>query len=254
MITRLMSLVLFFLLATLQVPAAAGEVTVAQAANFLKPMEEIGAAFERATGHKVRISAGSTGKLYAQIMNGAPFDLFLAADRRRPRRLEEEGLTVSGSRFTYAVGRLTLWSRDAGRLTGDGAAVLRRGSFEHLAIANPKTAPFGNAAIQTMEKLGLYAGLQSKIVQGENVGQAFQFVFSGSAELGFVSLSQVLDPRIDGAGSRWDVPQELYGPLKMDAVQLKRSAGNAAARALLDFVKGAQARAIIERYGYSIGQ
>lgn len=229
----------------------AGELLVAQAANFLKPMEEIGAAFERASGHTVRISAGSTGKLYAQIKHGAPFDLFFAADQRRPRLLEEEGLTVPGRRFTYAVGRLTLWSRDPDRITGDGAAVLCRGSFEHLAIANPKTAPFGNAAVQTLEKLGLYDGLHSKIVQGENVGQAFQFVFSGNAELGFVSLSQVLDPRIGGEGGRWDVPPQLHDPLKMDAVQLTRSEGNAAARALLDFVKGEAARAIIERYGYS---
>lgn len=254
MFTRMLVVGVVFLLPLLPALGSAGEVLVAQAANFLKPMEEIGAAFEKATGHKVRISSGSTGKLYAQIKNGAPFDLFFAADERRPKLLEEEGLTVPGGRFTYAVGRLTLWSRDADRVTGDGAAVLRHGSFDHLAIANPKTAPFGSAAVRAMEKLGLYDGLQSKIVQGENVGQAFQFVASGNAELGFVSLSQVLDPRIGNTGSRWDVPEELYDALKMDAVQLTRSEGNESARVLLDFMKGVEARAIIERYGYSVAQ
>lgn len=237
----------------LQTPRAAEEVLVAQAANFSKPLEEIAGVFERATGHRVRISSGSTGKLYAQIKNGAPFDVFLAADQRRPELLEEDGLTVPGSRFTYAVGRLTLWSRDPDRISGDGAAVLRRGDFTYLAIANPKTAPFGAAAVQVMRNLGLADALSRKIVQGESVSQAFQFVFSGNAELGFLSLSQILDPRVDGAGSRWDVPQELYDPLRMDAVQLARSAGDAAARAFLDFVRGPEARAIIERYGYSMG-
>ncbi len=245
---------LVLLLGTLPTHGAAEEVLVAQAANFLKPMEEIAAAFERATGHKVRISAGSTGKLYAQIKNGAPFDLFLAADQPRPRLLEEEGMTVPGSRFTYAVGRLTLWSRDADRLRGDGAAVLRRGDFNYLAIANPKTAPFGGAAMQVLRKLGLDGILSNKIVQGENVGQAFQYVFSGNAELGFLSLSQILDPRVNGAGSRWDVPQDLYDPLKMDAVLLSRGERNPAALGLLDYLDGGEARAIMERYGYGRGR
>ncbi len=254
MITRIIAPALLVLIDMLQTPGAAEEVLVAQAANFSKPMEEIARKFERATGHRVRISAGSTGKLYAQIQNGAPFDLFLAADQRRPRLLEEEGMTVPGSRFTYAVGRLTLWSRDPQRVTGDGAAVLRHGDFNHLAIANPKTAPFGGAAVQVMQRLGVEDILANKIVQGENIAQAFQFVFTGNAELGFLSLSQVLDPRVNGAGSRWDVPQDLYDPLKMDAVLLNRSERNPAAMALLDYLKRGEAQAIMERYGYGRGR
>ncbi len=161
-------------------------------------------------------------------------------------------MTVTGRRYTYAVGRLTLWSRDAERIKGDGAAVLRRGDFNHLAIANPKTAPFGSATVQTMQKLKLDDRLRKKIVQGENVGQTLLFVASGNAELGFVSLSQVLDPRIKEVGSRWDVPPILYDPLKMDAVLLKRGERNLAAKALLDYVKREEAQAIIERYGYAL--
>ncbi len=254
MLTRIIAPALCVLIVMLQTPGAAEEVLVAQAANFSEPMEEIARKFEQATGHRVRISAGSTGKLYAQIQNGAPFDLFLAADQRRPRLLEEEGLAVAGSRFTYALGRLTLWSRDADRVTGDGTAVLRRGDFDYLAIANPKTAPFGSAAVQVMHRLGLEDRLSNKIVQGENVAQAFQFVFSGNAQLGFLSLSQVLDPRVSGAGSRWDVPQDLYDPLKMDAVLLSRSERNPAALALLDYLKGGESQAIMERYGYGRGR
>lgn len=254
MLTRMLVVTMIVWFVVPPAVGVAGEVLVAQAANFLRPMQEIGAAFERATSHEVRISSGSTGKLYAQIKNGAPFDLFLAADQRRPKLLEEEGLVVPGSRFTYAAGRLTLWSRDPERIMADGVAVLRQGAFEHVAIANPKTAPFGKAAVQTLQKLGLYDAVQRQIVQGENVAQAFQFVFSGNAELGFVSLSQVLDPRVGDAGSRWDVPEHLYDPLTMDAVHLERSEANEAARALLDFVQGDRARAIIERYGYSIGR
>lgn len=249
---RIVAYWLWSLLAMLPTAAVAGEVLVAQAANFQKPMEKIAAAFERATGHRVRISSGSTGKLYAQIRNGAPFDLFLAADQRRPALLEEEGLTVPGRRLTYAVGRLTLWSRDPDRIKGNGADLLRQGEFNYLAIANPKTAPFGSAAVQVMQKLGLDNSLSDKIVQGENVSQAFQFVFSGNAEMGFLSLSQVLDPRINGAGSRWDVPQDLYDPLKMDAVLLKRGEGNPEALALLDYLQGGEARAVIRRYGYAL--
>lgn len=254
MIGRVLLVVLVFGLGAARGVGWAGEATVAQAANFLKPMEEIVAAFERTTGHTVRLSSGSTGKLYAQIRNGAPFDLFLAADRRRPLLLEQERLAVSGSRFTFALGRLTLWSRDADRITGDGPDVLRRGAFNYLAIANPKTAPFGAAAVQVLQRLGLDGVLSDKIVQGESVGQAFQFVFSGNAELGFLSLSQVLDPRVGGAGSRWDVPQNLYSPLEMDAVLLRRGETNPAARALLEYLKSREARMIIERYGYALAR
>lgn len=230
----------------------AGEVLVAVAANFLNPLKEIGERFERDTGHRLVLVPGSSGKHYAQIKNGAPFDAFLSADPERPRLLEEEGLAVRGTRFTYAIGRLVLWSRDPTMVTGSGAEVLRTGSFKHLAIANPKTAPYGQAAVQVLTKLGLWESLQPRVVQGENISQAFQFVTSGNAELGLVALSLVLDPRNNHAGSRWEVPAVFHDPLRQDAVLLTKGQGHPAARAFLKFLRSPQARAVIVRYGYGV--
>ncbi len=231
---------------------AAEEVRVAVAANFLATLNEIITNFQTDTGHTILVSSGSSGKLYAQIKNGAPFDVLLSADAERPQLLEEEGLAVKGSRFVYAVGRLTLWSPDSNLVNGDGLAVLSKGSFEYLAIANPKTAPYGRAAEQTLKKMGLWESLRDRIVQGENIGQAFQFVYSKNAQLGFVALSQVLDPKINGSGSRWDVPTSFHDSLEQEAVLLVTGQNHAGARAFLDFVKGDKSLAIIERFGYGL--
>lgn len=232
-------------------PAAGEEAIVAVAANFAEVAEVLEERFEKATGHTVTLVTGSTGKIYSQIALGAPFDVFLSADQERPERLERDGLAVAGSRFTYATGRLILWSRDPGRVRGDGAALLRRGGFRRLAIANPDLAPYGAAARQTLEKLGLWESLRGKVVMGETIGQAHAMVASGNAEVGFVALSYVVSPRNETPGSRWDVPAELHAPLRQDAVLLTRAAGNAAARGFLDFLRRQPVRALVESYGYA---
>ncbi len=231
---------------------AAEEVRVAVAANFLATLNEIITNFQADTSHTILVSSGSSGKLYAQIKNGAPFDVFFSADAERPKLLEEEGLAVKGSRFVYSVGRLTLWSPDSTVIQGEALHVLSDGHFDHLAIANPKTAPYGRAAEQTLKKMGLWESLKDRIVQGENIGQTFQFVFSRNAQLGFVALSQVLDPKIDGSGSRWDVPAAFHDALEQEAVLLMPGQNHAGARAFLDFVKGDKSRAIIKQFGYEL--
>ena len=243
------------LLIFLQIPltaASAEEVHVAVAANFRATLSEIVRNFERATTHTALINSGSSGKFYAQIKHGAPFDVFFSADVMRPQRIEEEGLAVPGSRFTYAIGRLTLWSPDPDMIKGKGLMVLSNGHFEHLAMANPKTAPYGTAAKRTLEALGLWNHIKGRVVQGENIGQAFHFVYSKNAQLGFVALSQVLDSKINGAGSRWDVPGNLHGPLRQQAILLLHGQHNTAAQAFLDYVKGLKARTIIEQFGYGL--
>lgn len=230
--------------------AQAAELTVAVAANFAAPMQKIAAAFERDSGHRVVLAFGSTGKFYAQIHQGAPFDVLLAADQDTPARLVQEGLGSADSRFTYAIGRLALWSRQAGVVDAQGA-VLKSGSFDRLALADPKLAPYGAAAMQTLERLGLLAQLRPKLVQGESIGQAHQFVATGNATLGFVALSQLmLDGQI-GAGSAWIVPAELHAPLRQDALLLTSSQGQAAATALLAYLRSEPARAIMRSHGYS---
>lgn len=228
----------------------ADEALVAVAANFKDVVDTLVPRFEQQSGHELRVSIGSTGQFYSQIVQGAPFDVFLAADQERPARLEREHRAVAGSRFTYAIGRLTLWSPDPGRIAGDGAATLERGDFRRLAIANPELAPYGTAAIAVLESLGLEERLRPKIVMGEDVGQAFGLVATGNVELGFVPLSYVLAPQNERPGSRWDVPAELYSPIRQDAVLLEHGADNAAARAFLQFLAGDEARAEIERRGY----
>jgi molybdate transport system substrate-binding protein len=232
--------------------AWAGEVHVAVASNFINPLKAISRSFEKETGHRVVIIPGSTGKLYAQIKHGAPFDLLLSADALRPRLLEEEGLAIPGSRFTYAIGRLTLWSRDPDGINGAGERIFQRAGFAHMAMANPKSAPYGRAALETLKKLGVWDRLRDRIVQGENIGQTFQFVATGNAELGFVALSQVLDPKNKWRGSRWDVPTDYHDPIAQDLVLLKRGKANPAAIALVEFIRGASARKIIAGYGYQL--
>jgi len=230
--------------------ARGAEVVVAVAANFIPPFNEIAAEFQKVTGHVVQSSSGSSGNFYAQIKNGAPFDVFFSADNERPKLLEDEGLGVKGSRFTYAIGRLILWSPDPNLVKGEDT--LRSESFKHLAIANPKTAPYGLAAMQAMQKLGLWERLQPRLVMGENLGQTMGFIESGNAELGFLALSQVMDPKMKGKGGRWDVPINLHEPIQQDVVLLAKGKENPAAKALMDFMGGPQATAIIERYGYEL--
>jgi molybdate transport system substrate-binding protein len=228
--------------------ALAGETSVAVAANFAGVARELASAFARDTGHRLQLSTGSTGKFYAQIANGAPYDVLLAADSETPRRLEQEGLAVRGTRFTYAVGRLVLWSSKLG-LVDDKGEVLRRAAFKRLAIANPKLAPYGAAAQQAMERLGVWAALQERLVQGENIAQTYQFVVSGNAELGFVALSQLRGGDRAG-GSQWVVPASLHEPLLQDAVLLNAGAKNTAALAFLEFLRKPAARQTILMYGY----
>jgi molybdate transport system substrate-binding protein len=232
--------------------ASAAEALVAVAGNFSEVIERLESDFETATGHNLTVTTGSTGKLYAQIENGAPFDIMLAADRRRPELLEKEGLAVAGSRFTYAVGRLTLWSPDPGRVAADGAETLRAGHFRKLAIANPDLAPYGEAARETLAALDLLEALGDRIVMGENIGQAYALVATGNAELGLVALSYVISPRNRMPGSRWEVPQELYTPIRQEAILLVRAADNVAARAFLEYLKSDGARAVIQSFGYGV--
>ncbi|MEW6118909.1 MAG: molybdate ABC transporter substrate-binding protein [Pseudomonadota bacterium] len=230
-------------------PVYAADVQVAVAANFTAPMQKIAADFEQATGHRARLAFGATGKFYAQIKNGAPFEVLLAADDDTPARLEKEGLAVAGSRFTYSIGQLALWSARPGYVDGKGE-VLKQGAFDHLALANPRLAPYGGAAVETMNKLGVLSALQPKFVQGENIAQTFQFVSTGNAELGFVALSQVVEDGKLKRGSAWVVPAGLHAPIRQDAVILVRGKANPAALALMKYLKEDRARAIIRAYGY----
>ncbi len=229
--------------------AQAGEVQVAVASNFTAPMQAIGETFESDTGHKAKLAFGSTGKFYAQIRNGAPFDVLLAADDETPARLVQEG--AASSRFTYAIGTLVLWSSKPGFVDAKGE-VLRRGQYGKLALANPKTAPYGRAAIETLARLGALSAAQSKLVQGENIAQTFQFVASGNAELGFVALSQVMKGGKVQQGSAWLVPAEMHEPIRQDAVLLSAGRANIAAQALLDYLKGDKARQVIRSFGYAL--
>jgi molybdate transport system substrate-binding protein len=225
-------------------PARAAETTVAVAANFTATAKDIARSFEAETGNTVRLSFASTGKLYTQIINGAPFEVFLAADGEHPQRLEAEGFVVPGSRFTYALGRLVLWSAKPGPVDDQA---LKAPSAKRIAIANPMTAPYGAAAVGAMRALGVYDTLRDRLVRGDSVAQAYQFVATGNAELGFVALSQALaDPR----GSFWEVPQDLHAPIRQDAVLLATGANSETAKAFLGYLKGPAAGAIMRQYGY----
>lgn len=241
------------LLLSLVIPWAvrAAEVQVAVAANFMAPMQKIAAAFERDTGHKALLAFGSTGRFHAQIRNGAPFQVLVSADDETPQKLEQEGLAVAGTRFTYATGRLVLWSGKPGVIDPQGA-VLRQPGDGKIAIADPRLAPYGAAAMEVLRTLGLEQALQRRLVQGENIGQAFQFVLTGNAPMGFVAAAQVMAEGRIATGSGWLVPAELHTPLKQDAVLLTTGRDNPAARALLQYLQGDAARAIIRAHGYTL--
>ncbi len=230
--------------------ARAGEVFVAVAANFIQPMEKIVAAFEQDSGHKTKLAFGSTGSFYAQIRSGAPYQVLLAADDKTPQRLEQERQGMAGTRYTYAIGRLVLWSRQPGLVDAQGQ-VLATGRFDKLALAHPELAPYGAAAVQTLGQLGLLEQLRPRFVRGENIGQAYQFVATGNVALGFVAMSQVYADGRLREGSAWVVPENMHSALRQDAILLKRGEDNPAAAALLQYLRGAKARAIIQSYGYS---
>lgn len=239
------------LLGLVSFSAFAGEVSVAVASNFAAPMERIAALFKQESGHTVKLSFGSSGKFYSQIQNGAPYDVFLAADEKNPKLLEQEGLAVAGTRFVYAQGRMVLWSAQSGFVDAQGA-VLRKGGYNKLAIAEPKLAPYGMAAKETLEKMGLWNAVQSKLVQGENITQTWQFAATGNAELGFISLSQITrDGKVTG-GSWWLVPHDLYNPIRQSAVLLSGAKDKATAQAFLTFLKSDKAVAVIRSYGYEL--
>ncbi|WP_372527556.1 molybdate ABC transporter substrate-binding protein [Piscinibacter sp.] len=229
--------------------AHAGEVAVAVAANFAGPLARIAEDFTAATGHTLKVSAGATGKFYAQIVAGAPFDVLFAADDETPNKLIAEGHAVAGSNFTYAIGRLVLWSAQPGFVDEQGA-VLASGKFAHLAIANPKLAPYGQAGMEVLKARGLADAVTPKLVTAESISQAYQFVATGNAELGFVALSQVATPGKPITGSYWLVPPSLYGEIRQDAVLLKFGERKPAAAALLAYLKSAPAKAVIQSYGY----
>lgn len=244
-------ILVFAVLATGSLSVRADEVSVAVAANFSAPMQKIAADFEKATGHKAQLVFGSTGKFYAQIKAGAPFQMLLAADDETPARLVKEGDGVAGSRFTYAIGKLVLWSPKPGYVDDKGE-VLKTGSFAHLAIANPKLAPYGLAATETMQALGLSSALQSRLVTAESISQALQFVVSGNAELGFIAYSQIhKDGRLID-GSYWIVPSKYHSPIRQDLVVLEKGQGSAAVAALAGYLKSEAAKAVIKSYGYDL--
>jgi molybdate transport system substrate-binding protein len=230
--------------------ARADEISVAVAANFTAPMQRIAADFEKETGHKAVLSFGATGKFYAQIKGGAPFEILLAADDETPTRLAKEGGGVADSQFTYAIGKLVLWSAKPA-IVDAGGEVLKKGGFDHLALANPKLAPYGAAGVETMKALGAYEALQSKLVVGENISQAYQYVATGNALLGFVALSQVLkDGKIEG--SAWLVPQKYYTPIRQDAILLSKGKDKAGVAALMKYLRGDKAKAVIKSFGYDL--
>lgn len=247
---RLPQWLLAFLLLGTSVTASAETVHVAVAANFVEPLKSISRQFEKATGNSVTITSGSTGKLYAQIKNGAPYDLFLAADAKTPARLEHENAIVPGSRFTYAIGKLALWSAKPDYVDSQGA-ILKKQPFSHIAVASPKLAPYGLAALQTLEKKGLEKTLRPKIVQGENIGQTYQFIASGNAELGFVALSQIYRDGKVKSGSAWIVDTCDYQPIRQDAIMLPHAKNNTAAVALMKYLKSDAAHQVLKSYGYA---
>ncbi len=251
MIYRISRLVAAVLASTVMCNAMADEVQVAVAANFTAPIQAIAADFEKDTGHKLVAAYGATGQFYTQIKNGAPFEVFLSADDTTPEKLEKEGNTVKGSRFTYAIGTLALWSAQEGYVDSKGE-VLKKNEYQHLSIANPKAAPYGLAATQVLEKLKLTDVTKAKIVEGQNITQAYQFVSTGNAELGFVALSQIFKDGKVTSGSAWIVPASMHDPIKQDAVILNKGKDNAAAEALVEYLKGPKAAAVIKSYGYQL--
>ncbi|MDP2902301.1 MAG: molybdate ABC transporter substrate-binding protein [Methylovulum sp.] len=248
---RLLLLMLVVLLPTANV--LAGQVLVAVASNFAKPMEEIALEFKKTTGHSAELSFGASGKFVAQIENGAPFQVFLSADEKKPEKLTESGFAVAGTQFTYALGKLVLWSAKLGYIDAEGK-VLSAGNYKHLAIADPKLAPYGAAALEVLNGLGLEGRTKPLLVLGENISQTQQFICTGNAELGFIALSQVIKDGKIGEGSGWIVPADNYALIRQDAILLKTGADNPAAKALLDFLASDKALSIIEKYGYGLAK
>lgn len=244
-------LLLGLILVGLGTGVQAGEVLAAVASNFEQPAREIAATFEKKTGHRVQIASGATGKLFAQIQNGAPFEIVLAADSATPVKMIAESLAVRGSEFPYAIGKLALWTAETGKL-GSGEEWLRQGDFKKLAIANPKTAPYGAAADQVLNTLGLRESVTSKIVEGENIAQTLLFVSSGNAGLGFVALSQISKNGKLTTGAMWVVPQALYSPILQAAVLTERGRTNPIAQEFLDFLRSGEALEIIRSFGYGV--
>jgi len=226
--------------------AAAREINIAVAANFTEPAKEIAALFNEKTGNEAILSFGASGPLLAQITHDAPFKVFLSADEERPKAAIEQGFALKSTLFTYAIGKLVLWSRVLD--VTDGEAALKAGAFAKLAIANPNAAPYGAAAVETMKALGVYDALKPKIVEGNSIAQTFQFVDTKNAELGFVALSQLYGVK---EGTRWLVPQNLYAPIRQDAVLLKKGENDEVSKAFLQFLRGPEARAVIEKFGYA---
>lgn len=231
--------------------AKAGEVNAAVAANFTAPVQQIAELFQKETGHTVKFSFGSSGKFYSQIQNGAPFDVFLAADEKNPKLLEEEGLAVKDTRFVYALGKLVLWSAKPGFVDGKGA-VLGKDGFNKIAYADPKLAPYGLAAQETLQKMKLWDKVQGKLVTGESITQTYQFAASGNADLAFIALAQITKDGKVSEGSYWLVPADMYNPIKQSAVQLSAAKDPAAARAFLKFLKSEKALAVIRSFGYGL--
>jgi molybdate transport system substrate-binding protein len=248
---RLSSLFTLLFATLVQSSALAADAQVAVAANFAEPIKAIAAVLEKTTGHTLKVSTGASGAFYTQIKNGAPFDVFLSADNERPEMLEKDGLAQPGTRFTYATGKLVLWSVKAGRVDDKGA-VLKAADLGKVAFANPKTAPYGAAAMQVVDKLGLKEALTPKLVQGESIGQTFNFVKTGNADVGFVALSQVLSGGRLKEGSMWVIPQANYDLIRQDAVLLKRGADNEAAKALLKLLQSPNIKDLIRSYGYEL--
>jgi molybdate transport system substrate-binding protein len=239
------------LLAAMAQIANAGEVTAAVAANFTAPVQQIVELFQKDTGHTVKLSFGSSGKFTAQIKEGAPFDVFLAADEKNPKLLEKEGLAVEGSRFVYALGKLVLWSAQPS-FVDDKGAVLTKGSYNKIAYADPKLAPYGLAAQETLQKMKLWDKVQGKMVTGESIAQTYQFAASGNAEMAFIALSQITKNGRVSEGSFWLVPGDMYNPIKQAAIQLTAAKDKEAAQAFLKFMKGEKAATIIRSFGYGL--
>lgn len=246
-----MRLIISFFLVLFTALANAETTLVAVASNFTKPMTEIAAEFEKTTGHTAQLSFGSSGKFVSQFENGAPFEVFLSADDKSPAKLEKSGFVVEKSDFTYALGKLVLWSATA-NYVDDKGEILSKGGFQHIALADPKLAPYGAAAIEVLKNMNALDKVQPLFVLGENISQTHQFISTGNAELGFVALSQVVENGKISSSSSWIVPQNFYPPIKQNAVLLKTGAENPAAKALLDYLKTAPALAIIQKYGYDL--
>lgn len=249
--TLLKRILLAGLLLAVNTIAAAETTLAAVASNFTKPMTEIAELFNKTTGHTAKLSFGSSGKIVSQLENGAPFEVFLAADEEKPLKLEQTGMAVAGGRFTYALGTLVLWSAKPGFVDEQGK-ILASGKFKHLALADPKMAPYGDAAIEVLKKMGLLEKLKPLLVLGENISQTHQFISTGNAELGFVALSQVIADGKIAEGSGWIIPADLHAPIHQDAVLMKTGEHNPAATALMAFLKSPQAAAVITKYGYHL--